>query len=182
MNISVYLGSSPACLAEYNQLAYDLGRAIAEAGHTLVYGGANVGTMKFLAEGAQSAGGDVIGVFPRGFAGTVEVKGMEIMRPGLTEMVMTEDFAERKKVMEQRSDCCIILPGSFGTLDELFTYACNRSIGKHAKQIYVLDHNGYYSPLRQLFANMDAAGFLKPSTVGIVTFCDCIEDILARLK
>ena len=83
--------------------------------------------------------------------------------------------------MESRGDCCVVMPGSFGTLDELFTYACDRSISKHRKRILILNHKGYYTPLIQLFENMDRAGFLKPSTVGILEFFDDVDSIIASL-
>lgn len=180
MKISVYLGSATECKPEYNDLAYALGRAIALAGHTLVYGGADVGTMHYLAEGAQNAGGEVVGVFPRGFLGTIEVQkaGIKVMRDGLTEMVLTADFAERKKEMERRSDLCVVMPGSYGTLDELFTYACNKTIGEHCKPIILLNHKGFYEPIRQMEKNIDEAGFLKPSARGLLTFCSTVEEVI----
>ncbi len=184
MKVSVYLGSALECLPEYKTLAYELGRQLAENGHTVVYGGADVGTMKNLADGAQDAGGEITGVFPRQFKGTAEVvrSGVKVVRDGLTEMIWVADFAERKKVMEQLSDCCIILPGSFGTLDEMFTYACNHAIGEHDKTVYVLNHNGFYDPMKDLFKNIAAAHFLKPETVSIVQFCDTIDDFIKKLS
>lgn len=181
MKVSVYLGSSTTCLEEYNTLAYELGFKLCKAGHTIVYGGSDVGTMKYLADGAEAANGTIIGVFPKGFRGSVEVQGMKVVRDGLSDFIWTEDFAERKKVMEDLGDCCIVMPGSYGTLDELFTYACGRSISKHSKQIYLLNHKGYYSPIGQLIENMSNAGFLKPSTIGIIEFCDDIDAILDKL-
>lgn len=182
-SIAVYLGSAPACKDIYKELAYQLGRRLAESGFRLIYGGAAVGTMGTLADGALEAGGEVVGVFPRGFCGTQEVResGVEVVRKGLTEFIETADFAERKRVMEDLSDACIIMPGSFGTLDELFTYACNRAIGKHKKPIYLLNHEGYYNPLKQLLGNMQAAGFHKPVMTGALTFCDTLEDLMTFL-
>jgi hypothetical protein len=180
-SVAVYLGSSPLCKDIYKGLAYELGHRLAQAGLTLVYGGAAVGTMGALADGAKDAGGRVIGIFPRGFRGTKEVResGLEVVKQGLTEMIEAADFAERKQLMEDMSDGCIVLPGSFGTLDELFTYACDRAIDKHQKPILVFNFEGYYDPLKQLLANMQEAGFLKPVMAGAVTFCDTVEDIVA---
>lgn len=160
--IAVYLGSAPSCKDVYKGLAYELGQRLAKAGMTLVYGGAAVGTMGALANGAKDAGGTVIGVFPRDFRGTKEVResGLEVVQHGLSEFIEVADFAERKKVMEELSDACIVMPGSFGTMDELFTYACNRAIDKHEKPIYVFNFEGYYAPLKQLLANMQDAGFM----------------------
>ena len=182
-NVAVYLGSAPSCKEIYKGLAYELGSRLARAGMTLVYGGAAVGTMGALADGAREAGGKVVGVFPKGFRGTKEVResGLEVVQQGLSQFIETADFAERKQVMEDLSDACIVMPGSYGTLDELFTYACNRAIDKHAKPIYIFNFEGYYDPLRQLLANMQAAGFMKPVMADALTFCDTIEEIIDQL-
>lgn len=184
MNIAVYLGSSTTCLPKYNDLAYELGRQIAANGHTLIYGGADVGTMKYLADGAIDTGGKVVGVFPNGFLGTVEViqEGLEVMKHGLSEMHMVHDFAERKQLMEDLSDCAVVMPGSFGTLDEMFTYACNYAIGLHSKPIYLLNHEGFYEPMKALMANVAAAGFLKPSSADVLHYCDSIPELISALK
>jgi len=183
-NIAIYLGSAPSCKDIYKGLAYELGHRLAQAGLTLVYGGAAVGTMGALADGAAAAGGRVIGVFPKGFRGTKEVResGLEVVQHGLSEFIETADFAERKQVMEDMSDACIVLPGSFGTMDELFTYACDRAIDKHTKPIFVFNFEGYYDPLKQLLANMQDAGFMKPVMADAITFCDTIEEIIALCK
>ena len=163
--VAVYLGSSPNCKDIYKGLAYELGNRIARAGLTLVYGGAAVGTMGALADGAREAGGEVVGIFPKGFRGTQEVResGLEVVQQGLTKFIETDGFAERKQLMEDLSDACIVMPGSYGTLDELFTYACNRAIDKHTKPILVFNFEGYYEPLKQLLANMQEAALLYTS-------------------
>ena len=182
-NIAVYLGSAPGCKDIYKGLAYELGSRLAKAGLVLVYGGAAVGTMGALADGAREAGGKVVGVFPKGFRGTKEVResGLEVVQKGLSQFIETTDFAERKQVMEDLSDACIVMPGSYGTLDELFTYACNRAIDKHTKPIFIFNFEGYYDPLKQLLANMQAAGFMKPVMADALTFCDTIEEIIYYL-
>lgn len=184
MKVSVYLGSSPWSGEEYIALASEVGKALAENGHTIVYGGAKVGTMKSLADSALAAGGEVVGVFPEGFKGTRDVweKGFEVFYSGLTDMVITKDFDERKQVMQDMGDCALVLPGSFGTMDEMFTYACNRSIGKHSKQIYVLNHKGFYDPLKQLFLNMESAHMMKDMCRDMVVFCDTVSDVLGHLR
>lgn len=184
MNVAVYLGSALNCLPEYNELAYRLGEELAKAGHAIVYGGANVGTMKHLADGAQNAGGKVTGVFPKNFMGTEEVirSGIKVVRDNLSELIWVEDFAERKKVMEEISGCAVVMPGSYGTLDEMFTYTCNNAIGKHDKKVYVLNHNGFYTPLKELVANIGAGGFMKSEAADIVNFCDTVDELLKRLK
>ena len=107
--------------------------------------------------------------------------GLEVVRHGLSQFIETADFAQRKQVMEDLSDACIVLPGSFGTMDELFTYACNRAIDKHTKPIFLFNFEGYYDPLRQLLTNMQEAGFMKPFMASALTFCDTIDEIIALL-
>lgn len=184
MKVSVYLGSSPWCDEEYLDLAAEMGRALALNGHTVIYGGANVGTMKSMADSALAAGGEVVGVFPEGFHGTRDVweKGYEVLHNGLTRMVITKNFDERKQVMQDMGDCALVLPGSFGTMDEMFTYACNRAIGKHGKQIYILNYKGYYDPVRQLLTNMESAHMMKEMCRTMITFCDTVSDVIEILK
>ncbi|MBP5750779.1 MAG: LOG family protein, partial [Firmicutes bacterium] len=118
-----------------------------------------------------------------GFLGTKEVResGIPVVREHLTQFIETADFAERKQVMEDLSDACVVLPGSFGTMDELFTYACNRAIDKHTKPMLIFNFEGYYEPLKQLLANMQEAGFMKPFMADAITFCETVEDVLAAL-
>lgn len=184
MKVSVYLGSSPWCDEEYLNLAAELGKALAENGHTIIYGGANVGTMKSMADSALAAGGEVVGVFPEGFHGTRDVweKGYEVLHNGLTRMVITKNFDERKQVMQDMGDCALVLPGSFGTMDEMFTYACNRAISKHEKQIYILNYKGYYDPIKQLLINMESAHMMKEMCRTMITFCDTVSDVIKILK
>ena len=182
-NVAVYLGSAPSCKEIYKGLAYELGSRLAQAGLTLIYGGAAVGTMGALADGAREAGGEVIGIFPKGFRGTKEVResGLEVVQQGLSKFIEASDFAERKQMMEDMSDACIVMPGSYGTLDELFTYACDRAIDRHTKPILVFNFEGYYDPLKRLVANMQEAGFMKPVMADALTFCDTLEEIIGSL-
>ena len=183
MIVSVYLGSSPYCDRKYFDLAYQVGRMLALKGHTLCYGGAGIGTMGFLAAGAKENGGKVIGVFPRGFQGTKEIreKGIPVRQEGLDQMIEVEDFAERKQVMEDMGDCAVVLPGSFGTLDELFTYACNHAIEKNNKFIHILNFDGYYDHLREFVDTMEKENFLKGTMIGVLIFHDSLDDLAAAL-
>lgn len=179
MTVSVYLGSSPYCDKKYFDLAYNVGRMLALKGHTLCYGGAGVGTMGALAAGALENGGKVIGVFPKGFQGTKEIReqGIKVRQDGLDRMIEVENFAQRKQLMEDMGDCAVVLPGSFGTMDELFTYACNHAIEKNHKFIYVLNFDGYYDHLREFLQIMEQENFLKGTMIGVISFCDSLEEL-----
>lgn len=179
MIVSVYLGSSPFCDNKYNDAAYEVGKMLALKGHTLCYGGASIGTMGSLAAGAQENGGKVIGVFPKGFRGTRDAieRGINVKAEDLDQMIEVENFAERKQVMEDMGECAIVLPGSFGTLDEMFTYACNHAIEKHHKLIHILNFEGYYDHLKEFVVKMEEEKFLKGTMCGVLNFYDSIEEL-----
>lgn len=182
-NVAVYLGSKPGKSPVFLETAYQMGELLATHQYHIIYGGANVGTMKALADGALQGGGRVTGVFPDNFKGKKEVReqGIEIEHNRLSEMIKVQDMQQRKRVMEQMSDCCIILPGSFGTLDELFEYAVHHQLGYHSKPIIILNTNGYYTPMRDLINNMRVNGFIPPQE-NIFIYCDTAKEVLDVLE
>jgi len=181
--VSVYLGSSPFCKKDLLDAAYHIGYELASHGHTVIYGGTTVGTMGRLADGVKAAGGKVIGVFPKGFKGTrdIQVRGIDVERRDLDELIEVANFAEHKQLMEDLCDCGIVLPGSFGTLDELFTSASNYSIEKTDKRIYVLNFHGYYDPLIKMIDNMRTAGFFKERMEGAIRFFDSVDALVSAI-
>ena len=185
MRISVYLGSSPGKDPKYMATARQAGRRFAESGIGVVFGGAGVGTMRALAEGVAEAGGECIGVFPRGFKGKPEVaaKGIDIHSCPVTEEILVADFAERKQKMGELGDCCVALPGSWGTLDELFTYATESQLGFNGgKKIYVLNLDGYYDNIVAMVDKMYAEGFISDLSRGLLTFVPTVDALLDALK
>jgi uncharacterized protein (TIGR00730 family) len=154
VRISVFcgagLGNSPAIQAA----ATATGRAIAERGWGVVYGGGHVGLMGLVADAALGAGGQVVGVIP-GF-----MAERELAHGGLTELIVVDDMHQRKMRMHQMSDAVIALPGGFGTLDELFELLTWRQIGLHNKPIALLNVDGFYDPLIAQADRMDELGFL----------------------
>jgi uncharacterized protein (TIGR00730 family) len=139
--VLVFCGSSPGRLPEYTEQAAEMGRILAERGLETVYGGASIGVMGALADGALAAGGVVIGVIPRGL-----VKS-EIAHAGLTKLHVVETMHERKALMSDLSDAVMALPGGGGTLDELFELFTWSQLGLHDKPIGLLDIAGYWQPL-----------------------------------
>jgi uncharacterized protein (TIGR00730 family) len=92
-----------------------------------------------------------------------------------------EDMSERKKVMEKMSDCCIALPGSYGTLDELFEYIVNHQLGFHDKPVFILNLEGFYDPIIEMIEKMRETEFLKGYDQTFIHFCPSVEDILSKL-
>ena len=159
-----------------------MGARLAREGFRLVYGGSDVGTMKALADGTASESGTAYGVFPRGFHGypedTWHRKG-NLLRDSLSEVFYVADLPERKRVMELLSDACIALPGSWGTLDELFCYAANSKLQFNGgKPLFVFNENGYYDPLREQIDRMQSEGFINRN---LITFCDTLDELFAGL-
>jgi uncharacterized protein (TIGR00730 family) len=145
-------GNDPAQAA----LAIALGALLAERGVTLVYGGGGVGLMGLAARAALAGGGKVVGIIPRA------LMTAEIAQSGLTEMHVVETLHERKALMHLRADAIIALPGSIGTLDELFESVTWRELGIHDKPIWLLGANAYWSPLLALMRHIAEQGYAPP--------------------
>ena len=136
MNICVYCGSRPGVVPAYAQAARDLGQAIARQGHGLVYGGGNVGLMGIVADAVLAAGGPVVGVIPEALV------QREVGHQGLSEQHVVPDMHVRKRMMAERADAFIALPGGIGTLEELFEVWTWRQLGYHDKPIGLLNVAG----------------------------------------
>jgi uncharacterized protein (TIGR00730 family) len=153
--VAVYCGSTdgtnPAFLAE----ARALGAGLAAAGLGLVYGGANVGLMGTVADAALAGGAEVIGVLPEVLA------GREIAHTGLTALEMVPNLHERKARMAELADAFLVLPGGYGTLDELFEAVTWAQLKIHAKPCILIDTAGYWQGLLRFLDTAVAAGFLK---------------------
>jgi uncharacterized protein (TIGR00730 family) len=156
--VAVYCGSSdgsnPAFLAE----AEALGKAIAAAGLGMVYGGANIGLMGAAADAALAAGAEVIGVLPE------FLSGREIAHTGLTRLETVATMHQRKARMVALADAFLILPGGFGTLDELFEILTWSQLRMHAKPCILINTAGYWDKLLDFADSMVGAGFLPPKS------------------
>jgi uncharacterized protein (TIGR00730 family) len=181
---AVYLGSATGRSQIFSDTAFAIGAELAKRGISIVYGGACVGTMNSLADGALSENGEIIGVFPRGFKGkkSYQEKKVEVCHYGLSRLIEVEDMSERKKVMERMSDCCIALPGSYGTLDELFEYIVNHQLGFHDKPVYILNLDGFYDPIIAMIEKMKETEFLKGYDQSFIHFPTTVEDLLNEIK
>jgi uncharacterized protein (TIGR00730 family) len=153
--VLVFCGSSPGARPEYAQAAGELGALIARRGLGLVYGGASVGLMGAVADGALAAGGEVIGVIPR------QLVKREIAHTGLTDLREVGTMHERKALMAELSDAVIALPGGTGTLDELFELFTWSQLGLHRMPIGLLDVAGYWQPLLAMLDHMVAERLLR---------------------
>jgi len=145
-------GNNPAFLAE----ATALGTAIAAAGLGLVYGGANVGLMGAVADAALAGGAEVIGVLPE------VLSDREIAHTGLTSLETVPTMHARKARMVALADAFLVLPGGYGTLDELLEVVTWAQLRMHAKPCILINTAGYWNGLLAFLDSAVAAGFLKP--------------------
>ena len=154
--VAVYCGSAdgnnPAFVAE----ATALGRAIAASGLGLVYGGASVGLMGAVADAALAGGAEVIGVLPDVLA------GKEIAHAALTRLELVSTMHERKARMAELADAFVVLPGGYGTLEELLEVVTWAQLGLHTKPVVLVNTVGYWDGLLTFLGTAVAAGFLKP--------------------
>lgn len=176
MKIAVYCGSTTGDRASYMQKAYELGKWIADNGHTLVYGGSNTGLMGAVADGAIDGNGRVIGV-------QTNIPLIQSRKhAALTESIETATMAERKEKMMELADAYIALPGGIGTLDEITEILCLRSLGVADGPIVFYNADGYYEPMRTVLERMLASGFCTKESLERILFSGELEEIAAFLQ
>jgi len=175
-SVTVFCGSSSGTDAIYMQTAFLLGQKLAKRNIELIYGGAKVGLMGAVADGALSHGGRVTGVLP-GF-----LQNKEIAHENLTELIVVNSMHERKTKMNDLCEGIIALPGGFGTLEELFEILTWAQLGLHRKPVAVLNINGFYNDLLSCIQTMVDKGFLKPVNQKMLLVSNSIDDMLPRME
>ena len=155
-HVAVYCGSADGNDQAYLTEARALGAALAAAGLGLVYGGANAGLMGAVADAALAGGAEVLGVLPEVLA------GKEIAHAGLTRLEFVSTMHQRKARMAELADACLILPGGYGTLEELLEVVTWAQLRLHAKPVILINTGGYWDGFLQFLDTAVAAGFLRP--------------------
>lgn len=173
-SICVYCGSSEGRSEAYARQARQLGRLLAEGSISLVYGGANVGLMRILADTVLEGGGKVIGVMPKALV------AKEKAHDGLTEFHVVESMHERKALMVDLSDGFIALPGGAGTMDELFEVLTWGQLGFHGKPCGLLNVASYYDSLVAFLDHAVAEGFIRDCHRDMLVVTDSPEEMLSR--
>lgn len=183
MHISVFCGASLPHSEHITEAARQLGRAIARGGHTLLYGGSNLGLMGATSGAALQEGGRVVGVIPTFFSDDI------IHSQPVSELVRVRTLAERKEYLIAHSDAFVALPGGIGTLDEVLEVMVANQLGlvrdrsganqSQGKPMFLLNLGGYYDPFLAQLDAMRAEGLLR-STAGLVSV-NSVEDIFNLL-
>jgi hypothetical protein len=174
--ITVFCGSSSGTEEIFYKEAYTLGQTLAKKNIGVVYGGAKIGLMGAVADGALSGGGEVIGVLPHFLA------GKEIAHNNLTQLHLVDTMHERKTKMHELCDGVITLPGGWGTMEELFEILTWAQLGLHQKPVALLNTNGYYDSLIECIQTMATKGFLKEINRHMLLTDTTIQSLLNQME
>ena len=158
--VCVYCGSGPGTNPRFVEAAIAFGKALAENGIRLVYGGGSIGLMGAVATSVLDHGGTVTGIIPD------FLTARENALKRVQEMIVTPDMHERKRLMFERSDAFVALPGGIGTLEELVEQLTWQQLGRHTKPVLLANIDGFWEPLLALLAHMRATEFIRPSLAG----------------
>lgn len=175
MNICVYGAASNKIDPVYIDATEALGKAMAQKGHTLIFGGGAGGVMGATARGMTSAGGEIIGVAPTFF-----VDG--VLYTGCTKFHYTETMRQRKQLMEDSADAFITAPGGIGTFEEFFEILTLKQLARHQKPIVILNIKGYYDKLLAFLEQVVAEGFMSGSCKELYYIANTVEEALDYLE
>jgi uncharacterized protein (TIGR00730 family) len=174
-NIAVFCASADGAQPEYRAAAIELGTKMAQRKLGLIYGGAKVGLMQAVADASLAAGGEVVGVIPH------VLVDLEVAHQGLTELHVTDTMHTRKALIGERSDAFIVLPGGFGTLEEVFEVLAWQTLRIHSKPILLLNTLGFYDTLLAFLDQAVREGMLKPKNRAIVLVAGTVDEAFALL-
>lgn len=173
--VCVFCGASNNAPKEHLEIGTKFGTALAKNGIRLVYGGGDCGVMGTVANSVLRNNGKVTGVFP------MSLKNIESEHASLSEIIMVESMHERKRIMFERSEAIVVLPGGFGTMDEMFEIITWKQLKFHHKPVVIFNHLGYWDPLVALMESIIETGFAKSETRNLYKVVDSIEGILKEV-
>ena len=174
--LCVYCGASERADPIYRQAAIDMGRLIGEHSLGLVYGGGRLGLMGLVADAVLNHGGRAIGFIPE------HLDDREGAHHGLTELHIVDTMHTRKMRMSEHADMFVILPGGFGTLDEMFEIITWKQLNLHKKPIVIVNINGYWDPLVALIHKVVDSHFAHEEHRHYVKVVTCVDDVMVVAK
>lgn len=174
--VTIFCGSKPGNDSTFTVLAQNLGAFLAKKEITIVYGGGGKGMMGSVANACLAAGGNVIGIIPK------LLLEWEAQHNGLTELIVTESMHARKLLLFEKGELAIILPGGMGTMDELFEMLTWNNLGIHQKKVLIVNINGYYNALLQLFETMEQHGFMYDQWRDRFIICSNLNEVMDVLN
>lgn len=175
-SVAVFCGSKTGNNPLFAKHAAELGKLIAALRLKLIYGGGSTGLMGLVADAVLAGEGSVMGVIPE-----ILIQ-WEHQHKGLTELAIVPDMHTRKKMMYDRCDAAVVLPGGFGTLDEFFEMLTWNQLKIHNKKIYILNSGGFYNSLMSHLRQLEKEGFLYDSLEERMTFCETPVEVFNRIS
>ncbi len=174
-NICVYCGSNVGANGAYAKAARGLGEGMAKDGVGLVYGGGGLGLMGELARSVLAHGGRVTGIIP------AFLSAKERMLRDVTELIVVDDMHQRKKLMFDKSDAFVALPGGIGTLEELVEQLTWAQLGRHTKPIVLVNIDSFWAPFLELLRHMGEQAFIRPDMEVRFLTVDKVADVLPAI-
>ncbi len=176
MRICVYGAASNNICESYKTAVEELGRKLADRGHSLVYGAGANGLMGAVARGVYEKKGEIIGVVPSFF----NVDG--VLFPNCTELIKTKTMRERKQIMEDNADAFIMVPGGIGTYDEFFEILTLKQLKQHKKPVAIFNVNNYYNEMDKMMQKAVSEGFVSKPTIYLYEIIDDIDEIFDYIE
>ena len=176
MKICVFCSANWQIDPTFFQLTEELGTWMAHEGHTLVYGGVNMGLMECVAKAVKAAGGRTIGVVPM----IVERQGRSSEYTDVE--IPCDNLNDRKQLMQDQADVFLALPGGIGTLDEVFTIAASATIGYHQKTVILYNMNGFWNSLIQMLDDLHAKGVTRKAWQTYIKVANSLDEIAGFLS
>jgi uncharacterized protein (TIGR00730 family) len=171
-SVAVFCGSKTGTNPLFIEHSKQLGKLLAQQNITLIYGAGSVGIMGAVANAALENGGEVVGIIPQ------LLVDWEQQHNGITQLIVVDDMHTRKKLLYQKSEAVIILPGGNGTLDELFEILTWNTLKIHEKKVYILNTDGFYNHIINHFETMYQQGFLYDNWNSKIAVCNTPQDII----
>lgn len=176
MNLCVFAASSSVLIPLHVEAAEQLGRGMAAAGHALVFGGGHIGLMGVLARAVHQQGGRVIGVIPE------KLRDLELAYEQADELIITQTMRDRKRIMEEKADAFVALPGGFGTLEEVMEILVLKQLGYHLKPLVFLNSGGIYDRLFQFFDGLIEHQLVRPNQRQLYAIANTADEVLTLLE
>lgn len=176
MNIGIFCSANSNIDPDFFTITGDLGRWAAESGHSIVFGGCNMGLMECVAKATHEAGGRTIGVIPT----KVEEHGR--VSKYVDVEFRCDNLSDRKDLLVQQSDVIIALPGGVGTLDEIFTVVASATIGYHSKRVILFNMKGFWNSLIAMLDDLEKRGMIRGNWHDYIVVAEELEEIQLFLK
>ena len=171
-SIAVFCAAANGARPEYRAAAEELGHALAARGLGLIYGGAKVGLMGAVADATLADGGYVVGVIPH------VLVDLEVAHAGITELHVVDTMHTRKALMGEKADAFLVLPGGFGTFEELFEVLAWQTLKLHSKPVVLLNVAGFYDKMLEFLDVCDREGMMRGNR-HVLLVADSVDEALA---